>query len=92
MCLRLYRPKIPPLPVTPPWDPRWDPRGEKSMFYKVLSDYLSRHHSAVQVEANGELSVIGQYQADQDDQVISLPQDIQSDLPLTKGHRKIQLD
>ena len=68
------------------------PGDEKSMFYKVLSDYLSRHHSAVQVEANGELSVIGQYQADQDDQVISLPQDIQSDLPLTKGHRKIQLD
>ncbi len=68
------------------------PGDEKSMFYRVLSDYLSRHHSAVQVEANGELSVIGQYYDDQDDQVTSLPQDIQSDLPRTKGDRKIQLD
>ena len=68
------------------------PGNENSKFYKVLSDYISRHHSALEVEPNGELSVIGQYQAAKEDPMISLKQDIQSDLPRTKGHRKIQLD
>ena len=68
------------------------PGNENSMFYKVLSDYIFRHHSALEVEPNGELSVIGQYQVAKEVPLNSLMQDIQSDFPRSKGHRKIQLD